>query len=385
MSVDDSGAHPIPHNPALDHPGPLPLPAIRGRDWLNLWGWHARKHPDMWAERERDIDNEARDLHLQAARRAKVPARMLRALRHGDGQSRHDVYIRGQRVQLITKTSREHRLTVAQETGIWEALLRVIDDIQSAPAAPCGGFSRHPELPAEIIVASWDRDGHRYYVCGDGAGEGLRASRRSIGGWGSLAALLHIPSLAALTQRAAELLSGPVAQTASTVAVVGVVATASIAPSHLTDPPSEPAATPAPQARTAADPLLTSQHIPPRPGPAASPTGRSAPRSEATPRQAATSTPPDATPRQEPSPAATPPPAPSPSPWSPPPPSADPPAPAPPSTPKPGNGGKDTPKTAPGKQPKDKKPKKTKKAKVPKGKKVKVGQQPAERMTQPTD
>lgn len=325
-SIDDSGANPLPHDPALDNPGPLPLAAMRGRDWLKLWGWHARTHPDMWAERDRDVDREARDLCLQAALAAQVPARMILALRHGDGVTRHDVYIHGLCVQLVTKTSTELMLTVAQEIDVWERLLRVIDEIEDAPSAPCEGFCRHPDLPAEIVVASWDRAGHRYYVCGDDASAGLRASRRGLGGLSGIAALLHIPSLAGIAQRLAELLTGPVAQTASTVAAVGVVTTASVAVPHLpaqdpapppivqinapSDVSDEPDGAPAPKSSSPASPLER-QRVKPNP-----PVDAGAPSSKSTGSQRGTGAPappPSATPMPSPTPH-TPPSAPTPAP-----------------------------------------------------------------------
>lgn len=284
MSVDDSGAHPLPHDPALDA---IPTEARDARSALEIWDWHARKHPDMATDREAAFDAAAAELRDEASLDGRIPNRLLFALEHateGGIPARHTIRVHGINVQVIASKEHAKDLSPTRRLQIWRALQHVVADINTQAPAACRGYSIHPGMPPEIAIATWDRDGHRVYACRPGSRGLLRATRRRITG---LTLLTPVPVLAAVTQKLGELCAYPAVQTASAVAAVGVVATGTALPvipaspvpptriqvqeNTTTSQPSDPRVAPQtsrPSPSPAPGPTMSARrptHAPPRP------------------------------------------------------------------------------------------------------------------------
>lgn len=220
MSIDDSGANRVPHDPALD----IPWGARDARGILEIWDWLTRKHPDADAEREADLEAAAADMCTRGLT-CQVPRQLLCALRSHDARQlreRHRITVHGIPVFIIVAQHLPKRLTPARALEIWEGLQHAVTDIEDAQATPCSGYLLHPDMPAEIAIASWVRDGTAIYACRPGSGGLLRATRRRLG---SIAVIAPIPLLAAGFNKLSPIVGAPLAQAAG---AAGAVATVSV-------------------------------------------------------------------------------------------------------------------------------------------------------------
>lgn len=227
-----------------------------------------------------------------------TPSAYIRAIRTGAPGTRHRVTVNGVPVHITIRAPcpRSAHRAAASAASFAQlcAAMAMVDHVDGI----------QPELPAELAMAAWRKDGHDLRICRPGAAPSLRRARLRR----RLTALSPVPLLAALVQ--------PVAG--------GAVASLAFVPF----PPIHTAAPPAPVVRELtgdiarpALPWLPGDHVQaplspllPQPEtaptapdavPAASPSPTHTPATEGTPTPSPTVTAPQTTPSPEPTPTAS--------------------------------------------------------------------------------
>lgn len=184
ISVDDSGA-PYPEN------GPIPLDELRALSWMDLHARHTTRYPDLGKYlEEAGLADLIAEFDADAAT-SDVPADYLAALRTGSPEGSYTVVVDDTRVRVAVLLD---RTTCApdpdRENESWQQLRDIV------ATTTCAGIVL--DLPQELALAVWTRDGQEIWACRPGTPTGaLRKARQRRR---RLTALSPLPLLGAFGQ-----------------------------------------------------------------------------------------------------------------------------------------------------------------------------------------
>lgn len=183
INVDDTGT-PYPG----DDDRIVPLDELRALSWMEIRARYEDRYPDLGAYLNDLPIPDALAAHSDAVH---IPRAYLHVLRDGTPDGTYTISVGGQPVRVAVAADRRRcKHDPARERDSWQQLRDIV------ATTTCAGIVL--DLPQELVLAVWERDGHEVWACRPGTPTGImrkaRQRRRR------LTALSPLPLLGAFGQ-----------------------------------------------------------------------------------------------------------------------------------------------------------------------------------------